>query len=168
MVCWRLDAYDPCVCNRVVRKKQQTVQFHVDDVLVSHVDPKANESFAQWAQKKYGSLKPVEVHRGKVHDFLGMTLDFSKCGECGVNQVECVDEILSSWLERIAKEAKALTPASNSLFDKRGGRLLSKSEREAFHSTIAKCLFVANCSRPDILPTISVLAGRVSCPNCSN
>ena len=45
---------------------------------------------------------------------------------------------------------------------------MSKSEREAFHSTIAKCLFVANRSRPIILPTISVLAGRLRCSNRSD
>ena len=31
---------DPCVANRMTNDKQQTVRFHVDDSMSSHVDPK--------------------------------------------------------------------------------------------------------------------------------
>ena len=50
-----------------------------------------------------------------------------------------------------------LTPASNDLYKRSHGRLLSKEEKETFHIIVAKEIFVSHCSRPDILPTISVL-----------
>ena len=31
--------YDPFVANREVSKQQHTIRFHVNDVLLSHVDP---------------------------------------------------------------------------------------------------------------------------------
>ena len=60
---------------------------------------------------------------------------------------------------------KVLTPAANDLFFVGVGRLLSDSQREIFHSIVAKGIFVAKRSRPDIRPTISVLSGRVRAPN---
>ena len=81
---FKFNQYDGCVANKIVNNSQQTIRFHVDDLLSSHRDPKVNTEFARWAQKKYGDLKPVKVKRGKIHDFLGMTLDFSIPGECHV------------------------------------------------------------------------------------
>ena len=37
--------YDPCIANRIVKKKQQTICFHVDDLKSSHVDAKVNNKF---------------------------------------------------------------------------------------------------------------------------
>ena len=37
--------YDPCVTNQMINGNQQTIRFHVDDVLSSHVDPKVNDRF---------------------------------------------------------------------------------------------------------------------------
>ena len=31
--------YDPCIANRVVNGKQQTIRFHVNDLMSSHMDP---------------------------------------------------------------------------------------------------------------------------------
>ena len=76
--------YGPCVANREINSEEHTIRSHVDDVLSSHKDPKVNDSFAEWCQNKDGSLKNVEIHRGKVHQFFGMTLDFSVEGECKV------------------------------------------------------------------------------------
>ena len=39
-----LNPYDPCVANRVIDDKQQTVCWHVDDCKISHVDSKTNDT----------------------------------------------------------------------------------------------------------------------------
>ena len=67
----------------------------MDDVLSSHVNTNVNNEFAEWAQATYGTYKPVEVHRGKIHHFLGMTLDFTKRGEVHVLQNDHIDEIIA-------------------------------------------------------------------------
>ena len=45
--------YDSCVSNRMVNEKQQTICFHVDDILLSHKDPNINSDFHQRCNKKY-------------------------------------------------------------------------------------------------------------------
>ena len=109
---------------------------------------------------KYGKLKPVTVCRGKVHGFLGMTLDFSVKGECHVLQGAHIEDIMSAFPEKL-DGAKVLTPASNALFKRGTGKFLSVEEREVFHSIVVKCLYVSNRSRTDISPTVSILCGRV-------
>ena len=37
---FEFNGYDPCVANRTVRTHQQTIRFHVDDLLVSCIDKK--------------------------------------------------------------------------------------------------------------------------------
>ena len=37
--------YDPCVANRTINGKQQTIRFHVDDLMSSHVDSSVNDAF---------------------------------------------------------------------------------------------------------------------------
>ena len=73
---FKFNAYDPCVANRMIERKQQTVRFHVDDLMSSHVNSKVNDKFEEWLNKKYGSYGKVKCTRGKVHDYLGMILDF--------------------------------------------------------------------------------------------
>ena len=43
---FKFNDYDPCIANRMVNGNQNTVRFHVDDLLSSHVDPKVNDRFA--------------------------------------------------------------------------------------------------------------------------
>ena len=72
------NAYDPCVANKMVKSKQHTVRFHVDDLMSSHIDTKVNDKFEEWLNKMYGAHGKVKTARGKVHDYLGMVFDFSK------------------------------------------------------------------------------------------
>ena len=51
-----MNPYDPCVANRMVDNKQQTVCFHVDDCKLSHVDPKANDRLIEALKDEYESI----------------------------------------------------------------------------------------------------------------
>ncbi len=46
--------YDACVANKQLNGKQQTIHFHVDDLMSSHVDKKVNDEFAVWLNDMYG------------------------------------------------------------------------------------------------------------------
>ena len=74
----------------MVNGKQQTIRFHVDDLLSSHVDPKVNDDFLKWMNDTYGSLKECKCTRGKIHNYLGMTLDFSKKGKVKIRMDDYV------------------------------------------------------------------------------
>ena len=81
-----------------------------------------------------------------MHSFLGMTLDFSVDGECRVQQFGHVDDMISNFPEEIG-QSTALTPASNSLYAKGEGLLLSAEKKETFHCITAKGIFVSGRSR---------------------
>ena len=49
---FEFNPYDPCVCNRTVKKQQQTVRFHVDDLMSSHVDKSVNDKILQMVKRK--------------------------------------------------------------------------------------------------------------------
>ena len=64
----------------MINGEQMTVACHVDDDLnVSNKDPFQVTKFATYLSSIYG--RELTVKRGKLHDYLGMTLDFSNRGE---------------------------------------------------------------------------------------
>ena len=57
----------------IIGGKQISVCLHVDNLKVSHVDPKEVTILIKWLEDIYRELM---ITRGKVHKFLGMMLDF--------------------------------------------------------------------------------------------
>jgi len=56
----------------------------------------------------------MTVKQGKMHDYLGMTLDFSKEGKFIIKMEEYIDKILSRLPEGM--NGVATTPAADQLF----------------------------------------------------
>ena len=98
--------------DKVINGKQMTVCWHVDDLKVSHVDPAEVTRFGEWLSITYGVA--VAEHRGKVHDYLGMILDFSKAGHVMVNMSEYIRTIIADFPEEIV--GIRMTPAADHLF----------------------------------------------------
>jgi Reverse transcriptase (RNA-dependent DNA polymerase) len=76
---FKVNPYDPCVANRIVKGIKHTITWHIDDLKSSHEDAKVNDKFQKWLDLKYGDAKlgRVQAIRGKIHNYLGMTLDYS-------------------------------------------------------------------------------------------
>ena len=110
----------------------------MDDLLSLHRDPEVNLEFACWAQKKYEDLKPVKVKRGKIHDFLGMRLDFSVPGECHISQENHIGKLVSEWPKKIKSDDKIHTPAANNLFEVRTGDLLDEKHKGIFTDALQR------------------------------
>ncbi len=77
-----VNLYDPCVWNRVSVGKQMMVSFHVDDCKILHLDPKVVDYTIAWLCDEYKSVftdgsSMMKMAQGKVHKYLGMTLDFA-------------------------------------------------------------------------------------------
>jgi len=73
--------YDSCVVNKMIDGKQCTIVWCVDDLKISHVDPAVVEDIVSRLHDQYGKEEPISVHRGKVHNYLGMQLDFMQDGK---------------------------------------------------------------------------------------
>ncbi|CAJ1940182.1 unnamed protein product [Cylindrotheca closterium] len=110
--------YDPCVANKVIDEKQQTIRFHVDDLMSSHMDPKVNDEFAKWLNMRgYGSIKECTIIRGKIHRYLGMTLDFSVKEKLKIRMDDYVKNMLEDFPIKFNKDSKQETPAGNDLLE---------------------------------------------------
>jgi hypothetical protein len=73
-----VNKYDKCVANKIINGNQCTICWHVDDLKMSHVEAAVLKEIVDKLDEKYGSEKvPVTVTCGKIHDYLGITLDFS-------------------------------------------------------------------------------------------
>lgn len=57
--------------------KQCTILWHVNDIKVSHVNPAVVKSILDLLNERYRKETPLVVMREKVHNYLGMKLDFS-------------------------------------------------------------------------------------------
>jgi hypothetical protein len=68
--------YDPCVMNKIVKGTQLTVAWHVDDLKVLHVKSTVVNQFIADMEGEFGKVTSLNKSRGKVHDYLGMTLNF--------------------------------------------------------------------------------------------
>jgi hypothetical protein len=91
----------------------------------------------------------MTVHRGKKHDYLGMTLDFSKEGAFVVDMEDYLKEILKDLPEDM--NGTATTPVADHLFKVRDNApKLNEDRAEFFHRVVAQLLFVAQQGRPDL------------------
>jgi hypothetical protein len=108
-----INPYDPCVANRISRSgKQQTVLWHVDDLMMSHVDHAKNMMLVEYLKEIYGDKMTVTT--GCKHRYLGMDLDFSRPGVLGVTMIKYIDDIFEDFPELIEKSAR--TPHTDNLF----------------------------------------------------
>ena len=70
-----LNQYDKCVTNKIIKNKQCTITWHVDDCLASHVNQQVLDQVGKMMIEEFGEM---EITRGNEHDFLGMKLKFDK------------------------------------------------------------------------------------------
>ena len=161
-----VNPYDPCAANKMVRGKQHTITWHVDDLKSSHVDPKVNDEFIKWVNDKCGALSEVKVTRGDKHVCLGVTLDYSVKGCVKIDMVDYVQRDMLDAFKGNIGSRKVTTPANENLFKiNRKSPLLSKEKHMEFHTMAAKGLFLTKRARPDIAPVIAFLCARVQSPS---
>jgi len=67
------------------------------------VDSKVNDQFLEWLKTKYASdeIGEVKVMRGKKHDYLAMTLDYSLPGVLRVDMTKYVKSMINDFLDRL-------------------------------------------------------------------
>jgi hypothetical protein len=65
----------------MINGKQCTILWHVDNLKISHVDPSVVKSVIELLQSEFGKEAPLTITRGKVHKYLGMTIDYSIPGK---------------------------------------------------------------------------------------
>ena len=168
---FELNPYDPCVANKIVDGKQLTVVWHIDDLKVSHVKARVVTRMARWLKSQYERLfedgsGAMKISRGKVHEYLGMTLDYSTPGEVKITMIPYVKEMVKLFEQYDPTEKTATTPAADHLFQVRDDCAdLSERQSTVFHNFVAKSLFLTKRARPDISTAVAFLTTRVKGPD---
>jgi hypothetical protein len=136
-----INPYNPCVANTIINGKQVTITWHVDDLKVLHVDPFQITKFAAYLASIYGN--GLVIHCGKVHDYLGMDLNFANKGIAQILMITYTTKILTDFPEAIT--TSCATPAANHLLmvcDEATAKFLPETQAQAFHHTVAQLLFL--------------------------
>ena len=155
-----INPYDWCVANKMIDGKQCTILWHVDDLKISHVDPEAVTCMIGLINEEFGKEGPITVTRGKVHDYLGMTLDYSTKGKVKIKMLDSVEKMLKELPEEF--DGTATTPAGNDLFKiDEDSPKVDEKKAQFFHTYVAKTLFICKRARPDLQTTVSFLCKRV-------
>jgi hypothetical protein len=167
-----INPYDPCVANKIIDAKQMTICWHVDDLKVSHSNPKVMDRIIKYLRQEYESIfedgtGEMVVSRGKIHEYLGMTLDYSVRGQVKITMLDYVDAILTAF--DIAEPKGAGTKssaASDNLFTvNEDCEKLSPEKAVQFHNLVAKTLYATKRARPDTCTAIAFLTTRVRAPD---
>ena len=128
----------------MINRKQQTVRFYVDDLLLSYANIKVIDHFDKWLNKTYGSYGEVKCTRGKVHDYLGMNIKFTNKGKIIIDMCNYLNTIINDFSIQL-KNTTVPTPVSNNLFAEGESKKLNKEQAEELHTIIVKELFL--CKR---------------------
>ena len=137
----------------------------MDDIKISHCDAKIVESIVGLLDKEYGKEAPLVITWGKVHEYLGMTIDFSEEGKAKLYMQDYVKALLTEAPEEIMK-GSAATPAANHLFQINPEMIkLDMKQAETFHHLMAKLLYLCKRTRPDLQTAVAFLTTRVQNPD---
>ena len=115
-------------------------------------------------EQEFGKEVPLTICCGKIHDYLGMTLDFSIAGKV---QIRMEDYITNMLMELPADmEGITTTPATEHLFKiNETPTYLDKNEAMFFHHNEAKLLFLCKPTCPDMQTVVAFLSTCVQHPD---
>jgi hypothetical protein len=156
--------YDRCVFYKRHNGENIMVTVHVDDVLISSTSDVGVKHCVSILTKSFTS---INVNYDPVVEYLGMRIESSAIG-VSITMPGYTEDCVKAFLP-FDSIGKSSTPADGKLFDiDEASPSLSSERREAFHSIVAKVLYLGVKVRPDLLPVTSFLSSRVSKPTESD
>ena len=149
---------DLCVMNKIVGEDQFTVVLHVDDLKLSFATEGGIDEVLDELRKESGNL---EVQKGKLLEYLGLTLDYRTDGVVKIDTSSYIQKALDGY--GVELKGKAKTPAADDHFTVRSeAEALNEEEGKKFHSVFALTLWIGSMARPDILVALIFLGKRTS------
>ena len=153
--------YDFCVVNKLVNGKQLTVVWYVDDLKVLHADSTVVDVMIESIKQEFGQKLDVTVCRGKIHNYLGLRMDFSEKGQVVLTMHDFISELLKEVPDELLRGPSS-SPASNHLFQVNEAAMKLNDETAVlYHHLTAKLLYLSKRTRPDLLTAVSFLCTRV-------
>ena len=162
---------DPCVFNKgsITDEDQITVIIYVDDLMATCKKQEPLDEL--WKVLRSHYAKPgqpdIDVKKGPLVNYLGMTFDWTLPGKVRITQLGFQSELIAeSGID--TNKRIATSPAAENLFDTRSDEEageIEQDEKDRFHRMVAKCLYLAKRTRPEILTTVAFLCTRVTKSN---
>jgi len=87
---------DTCVMNKMINGNQCTILSHIDDLKISHINKDLVSEIINLLEKEFGKEAPLTMNHGKVHQYLGMTIDFSTPGKVIFSMFDYVQNMLDA------------------------------------------------------------------------
>ena len=157
-----INPYDRCVANKEIDGKQCTIVWYVDDNKVSHVDPLVVTDVINTMKTHFGELT---VTRGKKHRFLGMNITINEDKNIEIEMKDQLQEAVDLFEQADGSQVNetVTSPARPHLRDINLENMrLCNAKQEAYHSIVAKLLWIMKRSRPDLETAIGFLCTRVA------
>ena len=122
----------------------------------------------KWLRQEYeiifenGSWK-MTVRIGKVHKYLGMTLDYTVLGQVQITMIDLLDKVLIAFNKAEPKGGgtKRSAAPENIFKVDEDCEKISQSMTVQFHNLVAKTLYDTKRARPDTCTAIAFLTTRV-------
>ena len=121
-----------------------TICFHADDCL-SHRERKSNDLMIKWLCQGYESIfedgsGKMSVRRGKVHEYLVMTIDYTVRGQVSTTMFSYIEDIINDLNKSYPKvKGKKSSAAPKTIFFvNEDCKKLDQEKIVEFHNLVAK------------------------------
>ena len=159
-----MNDYDLCTFNKMVDGEQLTIQFHVDDLKASHKEQSVLDDFLNDLRTEFGQEDELAETKGLVHEYLGITIDYSLPGKVVFTMFDFLEDIIVEAPDDL-KKSRSWYPGNDRLFKVNPeSPKLSQKQAELFHRIVARLLFASKRARPDIQVCVAFLCTRVKSP----
>ncbi len=109
---FKINPYNPCIANKMVNGTKMTVRWHVDDLMISYTSQDNIMAFVKKIKDIYGENLAEKV--GMVHNFLGMTFDYSFDDKVRINMNQYISKVIKEFPREIL--GMCTTPAADHLY----------------------------------------------------
>ena len=115
---YQRNEYDWCVMKKITDEKQCNILWHVDDLETSHVDPAIISSILAYIDAEYGDIAIMTITQGKVHRYLGMTIDYYSSGKVIVLMIDYIGKMLDNIPEDMKGDQPHLLHTTSMILQK--------------------------------------------------
>ena len=128
-----MNPYNACTFNKMVNGKQIRVQFFVDNLHISCENMDTIDGLIKDLNQKFKTnFQELAVTKGKVHDYLGINIDYSNNNYVKFTMYDFLEDVLSE--ARPDMKGRSKWPANAKLFDVDAtSKKLNEHDQEYFH-----------------------------------
>ena len=106
------------------------------------------------------------MRQDPLHDYLGMTLDYSVPAQVSIDMSHCVEKMVKDFPQENLKGASVASPWNENLFNvQHSSAPVEKEQAKIFHTMTMQGLFLCKHGHLDIAPAIPYLTTQVQKPN---